>query len=169
MTPDTNESFNSESGGAIISTGMTTSATQPCPEHKPLPKALVVDDDPIMLGLLDRYLTRAGYETITTTEAAQGVALALYHLPAIILMDVMMPDMSGLAALRLLRHSEATKNTPVIVISANDHPDAKRESLLGGAAAFLVKPFGLNQFLSEVSRAAAKGEEVRSAECGVRN
>ena len=141
---------------AALARGNTVSVTQPCLPAEERPKALVVDDDPVMLGLLERYLTRAGYQTLTALEAGQGVALAVQHVPAVIVMDVMMPELSGLAALRLLRHTEATKDIPVIIISANDQPEAKQESIAGGAAAFLVKPFGLGQVLNEVNKAVRK-------------
>jgi CheY-like chemotaxis protein len=123
---------------------------------KPVYKALIVDDDPLMVGLLERYLKRGGYETISTTESTQALPLARKHLPSVILIDVMMPGMSGLAALRLFRQTEATKNTPVIVVSANDRWENREEAVASGAVAFLVKPFGFRELLDHVTRAMAK-------------
>lgn len=123
---------------------------------KPAFKALIVDDDPLMVGLLERYLKRGGYETISTTDATQALPLARKHLPSIILIDVMMPGISGLEALALFRQTEATRNTPVIVVSANDRWENREEALASGAVAFLVKPFGFRELLDQVTRAMSK-------------
>ena len=125
----------------------------PAPDAESLPKAFLVDDDPVMLGLLVRYLSRAGYQTIATADPTSAMTLALQHLPAIIIMDVMLPGRSGLAVLRELRHTPATRQIPVIVISANDHAETRLEARLGGASAFMVKPFGMKQFLDEINQA----------------
>lgn len=123
---------------------------------KPAFKALIVDDDPLMVALLERYLKRGGYVTISTTEATQALPLARKHLPSVILIDVMMPGMSGLEALRLFRQTEATRNTPVIVVSANDRWENREEAVASGAVAFLVKPFGFRELIDQVTRAMAK-------------
>ena len=128
----------------------------PTTDTEQKPKALVIDDDPVMVGLLERYLSRSGYTTFTTMEPHQGLALAAYHQPAVILMDVMMPRLSGLAALRLIRQTDATSKIPVVIITANDQAETRKESVSAGANAFLVKPFGLGQFLAEINRVVKK-------------
>ena len=120
---------------------------------KPVPKVLVVEDDPIMLGLLELHLSRAGYQVFSAKDAKQGLALAVQHQPSVILLDVLMPESSGLAVLRQLRQTESTSNIAVIVISVDDHPEAMAEAMAAGAKAFLVKPFGLGRLLGEVRRA----------------
>src|SRR6266478_8074874 len=83
------------------------------------PKVLVVDDDPLMHRLFQRHLERAGYQMISAMDALEGLEMAERELPQVIVMDVMMPEIDGLEAIRRLRKNEATKAIPVIVITAN--------------------------------------------------
>ena len=152
-----NTAINDRPGSLGMATpALPTSASATDAPAVTKPKALVVDDDPLMVGLLERYLKRAGFETVSTTEATQAIPLARKHLPCIILIDVMMPGLSGLQALRLFRQTEATKNTPVIVISANDRWENREEAMASGAVAFLVKPFGFRELQDQVTAALAK-------------
>jgi two-component system chemotaxis response regulator CheY len=67
-------------------------------------------------------------------------------------MDIMMPDTDGLAALRELQKSDATKSIPVIIITASSHNMMRKESEACGAAIFLTKPFSPTQLLNEIRR-----------------
>jgi CheY-like chemotaxis protein len=104
-------------------------------------KVLVVDDDPIMHHVLKHYLERNGYEMLSATNGHEALDLAHRELPHLIVLDVRMPDMSGLAALRQLKESEVTKAIPVIVVTVNADRTTHMESEISGAAAFLTKPF----------------------------
>jgi two-component system phosphate regulon response regulator PhoB len=78
--------------------------------------------------------------------------LATRELPELIILDVMMPEMGGLSALRQLKETEATKAIPVIVLSVNSDRETRLESEFSGATVFLTKPFSPAQLLAEVRR-----------------
>lgn len=113
---------------------------------------LVVDDDPLMHRLFQHHLERAGYQMLSAKDGREALELARRQPPQLIVMDIMMPDVDGLAALRELKQAEATKSIPVIVITANTHNMAKKESESCGAAIFLTKPFSPAQLLNEIRR-----------------
>jgi CheY-like chemotaxis protein len=115
-------------------------------------KVLVVDDDPIMHRVLKHYLEQRGYETFTAGTGGQAIEVASNELPDLILLDVGMPDMSGLAALRQLKEQEATRLIPVIVITAHADRTTQLESKISGAAAFLTKPFRLAELLDALQK-----------------
>jgi two-component system phosphate regulon response regulator PhoB len=102
---------------------------------------LVVDDDPIMHRVLEHYLERHGYHLLNATGGHEALEIATRVVPDLILLDVGMPDMSGLTALRHLKDNEKTRATPVIVITAQADSATHVESEVSGAAAFLTKPF----------------------------
>ena len=115
-------------------------------------KILIVDDDVLIPRLYQQHLERAGYQVVTATNGAEGIEVTARELPDLIIMDVMMEVMDGLAALRLLKKMETTNAIPVIVITATAHEAARHESEVSGAALFLTKPVSPAQLLLEVQR-----------------
>ena len=120
------------------------------------PKVLVVDDDPLMHRLFQRHLERAGYQMLSAMDALEGIDMASRELPQVIVMDVMMPEIDGLEAIRRLRKNDSTKTIPIIVITANvnSYEASQRESAICGAASFLTKPLSPARLLQEVQRLA---------------
>lgn len=115
-------------------------------------KILVVDDDPIMHRVLKHYLADKGYETLSATSGGQAIEVAAREVPSLVLLDVGMPDMSGLAALRQLKQCAATERIPVIVVTAHADRTTHLESRTSGAAAFLTKPFRTAELLELLGR-----------------
>ena len=113
---------------------------------------LVVDDDQLMHRLFQHHLERAGYQMVSALNGREALDIVARQPPALIVMDIMMPDVDGLVALRELKKSDATKSIPVIVITANSHQLARKESETSGAAIFLTKPFSPMQLLNEIRR-----------------
>jgi len=113
---------------------------------------LVVDDDQLMHRLFQHHLERAGYQMVSALSGREALDIVARQPPALIVMDIMMPDIDGLAALRELKKSDTTRSIPVIVITANGHQLARRESETSGAAIFLTKPFSPMQLLNEIRR-----------------
>lgn len=118
---------------------------------------LLVDDDVLMHRLLQHHFEKAGYQMVSANNGREALDMAAKQPPQLIVMDVMMPDVDGLAALRELKKSDATKSIPVIVITANSHHLAKKESESCGAAMFLTKPFSPTQLLNEIRRLLSPG------------
>jgi two-component system chemotaxis response regulator CheY len=113
---------------------------------------LVVDDDQLMHRLFQHHLERAGYQMVSAMNGREAMEIAARQPPELIVMDIMMPDIDGLAALRELKKADATKSIPVIIITANNHFLARKESETCGAAVFLTKPFSPTQLLNEIRR-----------------
>src|SRR4051812_25940824 len=119
---------------------------------------LVVDDDPLMHRLFQHHLERAGYQMVSARSGREALDIASRQPPQLIVMDIMMPDIDGLEALRELKKGDATKAIPVIVITANGHHIARKESESSGAAVFLTKPFSPVQLLTEIRRLVPPAE-----------
>ena len=113
-------------------------------------KVLVVDDESYMHRLLQHHLERAGYQMLNANNGREALELAGRETPDLIVMDVMMAEMDGLSALRLLKKTEATKAIPVIMITASAHHITRQEAEQSGAALFLTKPFSPTQLLQAV-------------------
>lgn len=126
------------------------------------PKILLVDDEGLMLALYKAQIERAGYQLVTAKSGEEAIEIALRELPNLIVLDVILTGMSGLAALRELKSNEATKAIPVIIITAavsQQYEAARRESVMGGAARFLTKPISPPQLLNEIRQLVPISQE----------
>ena len=104
-----------------------------------VPLVLVVDDEPDVRALLRDMLNGAGLRVIEAGRVLEGVELARQHQPDVITMDLMLPDLDGFEAIRLLRAQPETRDTPVVVLSAIDVEPGDPRAL--GATVGLGKPF----------------------------
>ncbi|OYP36817.1 response regulator [Rhodopirellula sp. MGV] len=100
---------------------------------------LIVDDEEQIASSVQLRLKSQGYETITAMNGADGVKMAKEHRPNAILMDVRMPKMDGMQALRVLKDDQETANIPVIMLSASVAD--QRTTIDAGARFFVRKPF----------------------------
>lgn len=115
------------------------------------PKILLVDDEGLMLALYKPHVERAGYQLFTAKSGEEGIEVAARELPSLILMDLLMTGMSGLAALRELKTREATKAIPVIIVTAAvGDTTTRKEAEMNGAIRFLTKPISPSQLLVEI-------------------
>ena len=102
--------------------------------------ALVVDDSTVSRRILASLLESAGLQVITATGGFEGIALAREHTPDVIFMDVKMADLDGFSATRKLVADEATKNIPVIAVTASAFGDTRQAARDAGCAEYLPKP-----------------------------
>ncbi len=114
------------------------------------PKILVVDDQQINIRLLERKLERNGMIVVSATNGEEALDLARKHLPAVVLLDIMMPGMDGIEVCRKLKEKEPTRDIPVIFITARTSKEGKLEGLDVGAADYLVKPIDLDETIARV-------------------
>jgi CheY-like chemotaxis protein len=119
------------------------------------PKILIADDEVYMLRLLEMTFKKGGFEVVSCRDGKEALATAFTVQPQLIVLDVMMPGLDGLGALRLLKEDPVTKNIPVIVLSAKGHSLTRVDAVLAGAVLFLAKPFSPNQLLGEVQKILA--------------
>ena len=111
---------------------------------------LIVEDNPKNLKLARDVLEFHGFRTVTADNATDGLLLAEAHLPAVILMDIQLPDLDGVSALRRIRHLPATATIPVVALTAFAM-DADRERFLAaGFDGYLVKPIDIRRFPHQV-------------------
>jgi CheY-like chemotaxis protein len=102
-------------------------------------KILCVEDNADTQRMLSFLLTQAGYEVITADDGFQGIQKAKAWRPALILMDMMMPRMSGVEAVRRLRKLKVTKDIPILMLSAYKEQALIDEAIQAGADDYLIK------------------------------
>jgi len=118
---------------------------------------LIVDDEEAVCWTLERALRRDGYSVHVAASAEEALQRARERCPDAILLDVRLPGMNGLAALRPLR--ELSRNAPVVVVTAHGNLATAIQAMEGGAYDYLAKPFDLDQALEAIRRATLVGAE----------
>jgi len=126
-------------------------------------KILIADDEVYMLRLLEMTFKKGGYEVVSCRDGKEALATAFTTQPQLIVLDVMMPGLDGLGALRLLKENPATRDIPVVVLSAKGHALTRVDAVLAGAVLFLAKPFSPNQLLGEVQKILGQRESSSSS------
>lgn len=119
-------------------------------------KILVVDDDAVNLRLAATVLEQDGYEVLSAQGGAEGVAVALAQAPDLMLMDVQMPGMDGIAALKRLRADSRSAALKVVALTALAMKGDAERLLAAGFDGYLEKPIRYKEFLSEVARLLGK-------------
>jgi CheY-like chemotaxis protein len=115
-----------------------------------------VEDNQANVDLVEQILARSSNLSLySANDGLQGIALARQHRPHVILMDIHLPGMSGLEALRLLRQDPATRHIPVVAVSANAMPLDVVNGLAAGFFRYLTKPFKIDNFLEVLDLALA--------------
>jgi CheY-like chemotaxis protein len=113
---------------------------------------LIIEDNEKNRKLVRDVLQVKGYATIESETAEEGLELARSESPALILMDVQLPGMDGIAALKQLRADAKTKSIPIIAITASAMTHNRQTMLAEGFDGYQTKPIGLKDFLGEVER-----------------
>jgi len=114
-------------------------------------KILIVDDDPVVHMLYGRCLERAGYHVIRATNGREAIEIATREQPRVVIMDIMMPEMDGLASLRALKKAHSPNAALFIMVTANPLYDVcQHESKHAGACRFMTKPFSPEHLLEQV-------------------
>ena len=118
---------------------------------------LIVEDNEKNMKLVRDILRHKGHDTLEAATGEEGVRLALEQVPKLILMDIQLPDIDGIEALRRIRANAALDATPVIAVSASVMPDDQQKIVTSGFDAFVTKPINLRQFQDTVQRFLASG------------
>ncbi|MFY9511154.1 MAG: response regulator, partial [Rubrivivax sp.] len=112
---------------------------------------LYIEDNPVNLLLMQAMLGHVpGLRLLSTTQPAEGLAIAQRELPALVLLDIQMPGMDGFEVLARLRADAATSHIPVLAVSANARQVDIDTALAAGFDAYLTKPLDLPQLLATV-------------------
>ncbi len=127
------------------------------------PAVLLVEDDASLAELLVYHLQRAGYGVTHTTDGEEALLLAREHTPDLVLLDWMIPNLSGIEVCRQLRRTQATANVPIIMLTARGEEDDRVRGLETGADDYITKPFSPREL---VARVGAVLRRVRPALAG---
>ena len=111
---------------------------------------LIADDEPNQLELMDFNLTNAGFSIIKASNGIHALELIENHYPDLIILDWMMPKMSGIDVCRTLRSRSETKQIPIIILSARSEDSDKSLGLDTGADDYISKPFSPKELISRV-------------------
>jgi two-component system, cell cycle response regulator DivK len=115
-------------------------------------RVLVVEDNEKNMKLFRDVLQISGYETLEATSGEQAVELATRHEPRLVLMDIQLDGMDGLAALRLLREDERTASTPIVAVTAQAMAGDRERFLDAGFDDYLPKPVNVRELVATVRR-----------------
>jgi two-component system OmpR family response regulator len=121
-------------------------------------KILIVEDDQALLDVLKYNLTKEGYNVVAATDGIQALEVARGSKPALILLDIMLPKMSGFDVCRILR-KETT--TPILMLTAKDEEVDKIVGLEIGADDYMTKPFSMRELLARIRAMLRRAEMVK--------
>lgn len=121
---------------------------------------LIVEDNEKNMKLVRDILQHQGHATLEAATGADGVRLALERRPNLVLMDIQLPDIDGIEALRRIRADRALDATPVLAVSASVMPEDQHKIATSGFDAFIAKPIDLKRFRDTVQRFLAHGRAV---------
>jgi len=132
-------------------------------------RVLVVDDEPDIVALVAYHLARSGYQVATAATGAEALAQAARERPALVVLDLMLPDRSGFEVLEQLRASEDTRRLAVLMLTARGGEADRIRGLSLGADDYLAKPFSPQELVLRVGAilrrvATAPGEQARAGE-----
>jgi two-component system cell cycle response regulator DivK len=120
---------------------------------------LIVEDNEKNMKLVRDILAHHGHRVIEATTGEEGVRLALSEQPELILMDIQLPDISGVDALARIRCDPALDAVPVLAVSASVMPDEQQRIVSSGFDAFIAKPISIKPFLMSVKAALSEGRK----------
>jgi putative two-component system response regulator len=155
------ELFDVEPTAALVATDLcrpdsptsvrTEGAGQPRPVMGRQPRILLVDDEPINIKVVRKYLVGAGYaDFCSTTSPAEVLPMMIRAEPDLVLLDIVMPNFSGLDLLAAIRSDAQLAHIPVVMLTALEDRDTKHQALALGATDFLAKPVDPSELVSRV-------------------
>jgi two-component system cell cycle response regulator DivK len=123
-------------------------------------KILIVEDNEKNMKLVRDILAFQGHQVLEAVTGEQGVALALGERPDLVLMDIQLPDISGVTALERIRADPSLDAMPVLAVSASVMPDEQQRIVSSGFDAFIAKPISMKTFLATVNEALSGGRKA---------
>src|ERR1700756_2692798 len=122
--------------------------------------ALIVEDHPDQVDMVARVLRLRHFEPIVAETGEQGLALARQFVPDVVLLDLMLPDISGFDVCRRLRGDRATMLTPVVMLTALGDATNRVQGFRVGANAYVTKPYGIQDLIDAIEKARAWRSEI---------
>ncbi len=113
-------------------------------------KILIIEDEASLVQKLAEKLSAEGYAVVTALEGEEGLQKVRSELPDLVVLDIMLPGLDGLSICRMVRNDNRTAHIPIIMLTARGTEVDKIVGLESGADDYIVKPFGLGEFLARV-------------------
>jgi two-component system cell cycle response regulator DivK len=120
--------------------------------HKALKTVLIVEDNDLNMKLFNDLLEAHGYTTLQTKDGVEALRLARQHRPDLILMDIQLPEISGLEVTKWLKEDDSLRAIPVIAVTAFAMKGDEEKIREGGCEAYIAKPISVAGFLRTVER-----------------
>jgi two-component system cell cycle response regulator DivK len=117
---------------------------------------LIVEDNEKNMKLVRDVLQYKGYQTLEAVTGMDGLRLAREQKPALVLMDIQLPDIDGITALRRLRGDPETQNISMVAVSASVMPDEQQRIVAAGFDAYVTKPINVKSFIETVEKFVGK-------------
>ena len=128
------------------------------PEKKE--KILIVEDDKSLREMYQLRLSLNGYDVLEASDGEEGLDVAIKEKPDLILLDIMMPKMSGMDVLDILKSTPETKDIPIVVLTALAEENVKAKGLVYGAEDFLIKSHIMpGQVVEKIEKVLAKKKQ----------
>ncbi len=119
-------------------------------------RILIIDDDAIVIKLAGAILSSAGYEVISSTDAAVGLEMAMKQKVDLIVLDVMIPVINGFNICRLLKSQEKYKKIPIVLLTSRSQEEDRKIGFEVGADEYIAKPIDRENFLNTVKQLLSK-------------
>lgn len=116
------------------------------------PRVLIVDDEPDVVSLIEHTLKADGIEVLKAFDGIGALDVIIAEKPDLVLLDLMMPMMSGYEVCSQIKANPQTKDIPVVCLSSAHTPDARAQSLKAGAAELITKPFLPGELVAQIRR-----------------
>lgn len=126
-------------------------------------KILIIDDTELMIKITTDILVEAGYQVITAPDGYNGLQKVREEKPDLVILDVVMPGMSGFEVCKILRDDESNNLMPIIMLTSQDNEDDKLTGLELGADDYIIKPFNKRELLSRVKNTLKRIDRNRLA------
>ncbi|HXI35214.1 MAG TPA: PAS domain S-box protein [Gemmatimonadales bacterium] len=151
---------------AAVAPVLDAAPADPTPATSPLAQPggprrtlLYVEDNPANLKLVEQLIARRpAIRLLSAMDGNMGIQLARANLPDVILMDINLPGISGIEALKILREDVSTKHIPIVALSANAMPQDVERGMTAGFFSYLTKPIKVKEFMDALDAALAAGQ-----------
>lgn len=124
---------------------------------------LIVDDEPDLTELVKTVLQKKGYKTLVAENGIRAVELAQKHIPTLILLDIMMPELDGFAVCQKLRDNFYTSHIPIIVLTCREELESKIKGLTIGADDYVTKPFNFSELIARIKAVLRRTHKERGS------
>lgn len=121
---------------------------------------LVVDDEQDLLDLIEYNLKKEGFDVLKAEDGEEGIRMARKHAPNLILLDIMMPKMSGLEAVEVIRADEELKRIPIIFLTARGDEKTEVEGLNKGGDDYITKPISTTKLISRIKAVLRRADST---------